>query len=130
MRVWDPITRRERDHRLESMDDVEDRAVRLLRDAGVRGTIPTPVDPILSVLGLVQVPLDLGFLDRYCARLPTRDAETLQRAIAKIHGWKAGKVICVHPSQVPGRSRKVAFHESGHEALDWHRVPGDFQLSQ
>lgn len=130
MKPWDPIARRDREHRLACMPEIEDWARRLVLDAGVERVFPTPVAPIARVLGLEEeVWPTIDLIDSYASRLSLAEASALNSALQKTSGWKYGRRFSINPSAGPRQIRKAAFHEIGHETLVWHRVRGNLDLT-
>lgn len=89
-------------------------ADRLLRDAGVAGVIPTPLDQLSKFAGLKEV-IDIG-------ELPEELAAAKPKAWRRILGallYRADTAF-VDFSQVTGRARFTQAHEITHRALPWH----------
>ncbi|HEV3230675.1 MAG TPA: ImmA/IrrE family metallo-endopeptidase [Candidatus Dormibacteraeota bacterium] len=101
------------------MIDLLDRRVRAiaeatLRQAGVWGVLPTPLDAVARAAGIAEI-VDIG-------ALPDDLRRARPAAMAKILGafhFAAGAAF-VDRSLGPGRSRFVQAHETAHRLLPWH----------
>jgi hypothetical protein len=123
MRVWDPIAGRERDHRPPCQAEIEETARRILDEAGVQRTFPTPIQPIARVLGIGEDEWPrLDRVDLHTTRLPHAGAAAVNWALEKTSAVKIGESFSVNPFIGPRRQRKAAFHEFAHKALPWHRI--------
>ncbi len=91
-----------------------------LRNAGVVGILPTPLDAVAKAAGITEV-IDIS-------RLPPDIAARKPRAMKKILGalLHRERVALVDLSQCVPRARLTEAHEIGHQILPWHRAA--FQL--
>lgn len=100
-------------------------AERALQEAGALGLFPTPVERIMSVANVQEVPEDVlapGLLDRIRAGAE-KAGGVLKRALSKIRGLfhAAAGLIYLDQSLIEVKKRFVRLHESAHGFLRWQR---------
>lgn len=91
-----------------------------LRNAGVTGIIPTPLDAVAKAAGIAEV-IDIS-------RLPGDIAARKPPALKRILGalLHRERVALVDLSQCKPRARLTEAHEIGHQIIPWHQAA--FQL--
>jgi hypothetical protein len=106
---------------LDSAPEIVAATERLLRDADVRGRLPTPVDDLVGAAGL-GVSDEMPFDESVLRRAPAHLAEAVRRLGLKhkVHAMldRRERVVHVNPEiQLEGRRRFRALHEVGHDIL-------------
>jgi len=95
-------------------------ADKALRDAGVSGIFPTPLDAVAKVAGITEI-IDIS---RLPADIAARKPPALKRILgALLH---RERVALVDFSQCMPRARLTEAHEIGHKIVPWHEAA--FQL--
>ena len=91
-----------------------------LRNAGVTGIIPTPLDAVAQAAGITEI-IDIS-------RLPSEIAARKPPALKRIVGalLHRERVALVDLSQPAPRARLTKGHEIGHQIIPWHQAA--FQL--
>lgn len=112
--------------RLESEDEIADIADRILRNAGVSGVLPTPIDKLLEAKKITCVS-DLDDLEEsYLSGLGKKARHSFQSAMQKLRGIADLRQQVVYVASSAnghdGRTRFVQGHELGHQVLRWHHV--------
>ena len=107
---------------LAQLAKVRKEAKRALREAGVLGVLPTPLDQILVVAKVEEVKehvLDEGFLTKMRAKA----GDALKRALSKVKGVfdAAAGLVFIDHLLVPVKKRFVTLHEAGHGFMPWQR---------
>ena len=102
---------------------VRKEAERALREAGVLGVLPTPIDHILTVAKVEEVKeqiLDEGFL----TKMRTKAGDALKRALSKVMGVfdAAAGLVFIDHLLAPVKKRFVTLHEAGHGFMPWQRA--------
>jgi hypothetical protein len=100
-------------------------AERALREAGALGVFPTPIDRIMSVAKVEEVPEDLlspGLLAKIRASAE-KAGGVLKRALSKVMGLfhATAGLIYLDQSLIEVKKRFVRLHESAHGFLPWQR---------
>jgi hypothetical protein len=91
-----------------------------LRNAGVTGIIPTPLDVVAKAAGITEI-VDISRLPR---DIEARKPPALKRILgALLH---RERVALVDRSQPEPRARLTEAHEIGHQIIPWHQAA--FQL--
>jgi hypothetical protein len=94
---------------------------RVLRDAEVRGQLPTPVEDIVAAAGLHRGSDDM-FDESVLARAP-RELQNLVRGLSgKVRAMldRREREVYVHPGiQIESRRNFQTLHEVGHDILPW-----------
>jgi hypothetical protein len=94
---------------------------RLLREADVRGKLPTPVDDIVAAAGLRRGSDEL-FDDGLIARAPRELRDAVRRLTGRVRAMldRREREVYVHPEiQIEGRRNFQTLHEVGHDILPW-----------
>lgn len=91
-----------------------------LRNAGVTGVIPTPLDEVAKTAGITEI-IDIS-------RLPKDIAARKPRAMKRVLGalLHRERVVLVDRSQCRPKVRLTEAHEIGHQIIPWHQSA--FQL--
>ena len=91
-----------------------------LRNAGVTGTIPTPLDVVAQAAGIAEI-IDIS-------RLPSEIAARKPPALKRIVGalLHRERIALVDLAQPGPRARLTEAHEIGHQIIPWHEAA--FQL--
>ena len=102
---------------------VRKEAERALREAGVMGVLPTPVDQILSVARVEEVKED-ALNGHFLAKLRTKAGDQLKRALSKVLGVfdAVASLVFVDQLLAPIKKRFVTLHEAAHGFLPWQRT--------
>jgi hypothetical protein len=100
-------------------------AERALREAGALGVFPTPVDRIMTVANVEEVPEDLlspGLLAKIRATAEHAGG-LLKRALSKVMGLfhASAGLVYLDQSLIEVKKRFVRLHESAHGFLPWQR---------
>lgn len=106
---------------LPSADRIGQEVARVLRDAGIRGQLPTPVDEIVAAAGLRLGCEDI-FDERILANAPTRLREAVKGLSGRLRAMldRREREVYVHPQvQIESRRRFQTLHEVGHDILPW-----------
>lgn len=101
---------------------VRKEAERALREAGVLGVFPTPVNRIMEVARVQEVQGEvLG--DSLINRLRTKAGSALKRALSKVLGlfYASEGLIFIDQALHVMKKRFVRLHESAHGFLPWQR---------
>jgi hypothetical protein len=87
-----------------------------LRNAGVTGIIPTPLDAVAKAAGITEI-IDIS-------RLPDDIAARKPPALKRILGalLHRERVALVDLSQCKPRARLTEAHEIGHQIIPWHEA--------
>jgi hypothetical protein len=108
---------------------------RVLRDAGVRGRLPTPVDTIVAAAGLQHGSEDI-FDEKTLARAPQELRDAVKGLSGKVRAIldRREREVYVSPEiQIEGRRNFQTLHEVGHDILPWQSglvfADDDFRLS-
>lgn len=108
---------------LDNIPDIQRVAAALLRKAGVDEHLPTPVETVVAVAGLVED--DDYVLSESKIREAPRELRRLLRAAGrKIRGAldRRERVVHINPAvQVPAQRQFIRCHETMHHALPWQR---------
>src|SRR5262245_1129905 len=90
-----------------------------LRNAGVTGIIPTPLDVVAKTAGITEI-IDIS---RLPADIAARKPPALKRILGAL--MHRERVALVDLSQCVPRARLTEAHEIGHQIIPWHpgRVP-------
>ena len=99
---------------------VRARAEKVLRDAGVKGCIPTPLDEVTRFVGIREV-LDIGHfndLHRDSHRRRRTPGVVLKRFVGAV--FSVPKVVLVDTSKPNEMRRWTEAHELAHQLLPWH----------
>ena len=94
---------------------------RVLREADVRGQLPTPVDDIVAAAGLHHGSENL-FDERILARAPRELQDAVKGLAGKVRAMldRREREVYVHPEiQIEGRRNFQTLHEVGHDILPW-----------
>lgn len=97
-------------------------AERALREAGALGIFPTPVDRIMTVANVEEVP-DNVFDDGFLAKMRANAGGAIKSAISKVIGLfqsKSGLVFINH-ALMKVKKTFVRLHEAAHGFLPWQR---------
>lgn len=102
-------------------------AVRALREAGVYGTIPTPIEALYEV-GRLSLISDQTFADRSRAFLRTMSPEVHRRALLLANKVRGATNLRTKRVWVPGQKnerfeRHPKLHEWGHNVIPWQETP-------
>ncbi len=100
-------------------------AERALREAGALGVFPTPIDRIMSVANVEEVPEDLmspGLLAKI-RNTAEKAGGVLKRALSKVMGLfhASAGLVYLDQSLIEVKKRFVRLHESAHGFLPWQR---------
>jgi hypothetical protein len=108
---------------------------RVLRDADVRGQLPTPVDAIVAAAGLQRGSEDI-FDERTLARAPQELRDAVKGLTGRVRAMldRREREVYVHPElQIEGRRNFQTLHEVGHDVLPWQSAVAfaddEFRLS-
>ena len=99
---------------------VQARAEQVLRRAGVKGVIPTPLDEVARVVGIREV-LDIGEFNnnqREFHRRRRSPGVALKRFVGAV--FFEPKVVLVDTSKPDDMRRWTEAHELAHKFLPWH----------
>jgi hypothetical protein len=94
---------------------------RVLRQANVRGQLPTPVDAIVAAAGLQRGSEDI-FDEKTLARAPQELRDAVKGLTGKVRAMldRREREVYVHPAiQIEGRRNFQTLHEVGHDVLPW-----------
>jgi hypothetical protein len=94
---------------------------RVLREADVRGQLPTPVDEIVAAAGLQRGSEDI-FDEKTIARAPKELREAVRGLTGKVKAMldRREREVYVHPAiQIEGRRNFQTLHEVAHDVLPW-----------
>jgi hypothetical protein len=88
----------------------------VLRDAGVMGVFPTPLDEVAEAAGIVET-LNIS-------QLPDVPAFKAPKALGRILGALhfGSRTVFVDGGQIEGRVRWTRGHEITHNVVPWHRT--------
>lgn len=102
---------------------VRKEAERALRDAGALGILPTPVNNILEVARVEEVPEPV-LSESFIAKMRTKAGASLKRALSKIRGLfhASAGLIFLDQTLHAVKKRFVRLHEAGHGFLPWQRT--------
>ncbi len=105
---------------------VEDRARKLLDRASAWGTLPTPIEDILSAARLEVAPTSAFDPARILAFIKNKTAEAAHRvksALSKVFGIydDEDRVIHIDDTVTESKQRFLKLHETGHHELPTHR---------
>ncbi|MBA3736272.1 MAG: hypothetical protein H0W90_13945 [Actinobacteria bacterium] len=109
--------------KLESASAIRDACDRLLKAAGVEGTLPTPVSDIVAAAELNWGSDDL-FADETLERAPEelrKKMRTLRGKLCALLDRRERKVYVNPEIQLVGRRNFHTLHEVGHDLLEWQR---------
>lgn len=108
---------------------------RVLRDADVRGQLPTPVDAIVAAAGLRRGSGDI-FDETTLARAPQELRDAVKGLTGRVRAMldRREREVYVHPEiQIEGRRNFQTLHEVGHDVLPWQSAlafaDDEFRLS-
>ena len=106
-----------------SKDDLEAQARRLLRDAGVLGILPTPLDVLAETAG-IKCYKNLPDTDGFLKTLTAAGQRTFIEAIQKVRGIAdlREKVVYIPAGQAKPKERFAQAHEISHQIIPWHDV--------
>lgn len=104
---------------------IRSEAERALRDAGVFGVLPTPVEEVMRVAGLREVEEDLdnpGFLSKFVDRAE-KAGQAIKRALSKVLGLfhASDSLVFIDRTLIAVKQRFVQLHETAHGFLAWQR---------
>lgn len=108
---------------LENIEDIRRIATTLLRRADAGDRLPTPVDDIVEVVGLLEVD-DYVLTESKISQAPLALRKLLRSAARKVRGAldRRERVLHVSPNvHVPAQRQFVRCHEVMHDALPWQR---------
>jgi hypothetical protein len=108
---------------LESRQEIEAAAERLLRKADAFGRFPTPVEDLVAAASLFEPPESL-LSPGLIAKAPRHLADAMRRIGGRIWGLVDRRAREVHldPDVThDGRRRFIRLHEVGHDVLEWQR---------
>lgn len=108
---------------LESLNEIRDVAVVLLRKAEVDERLPTPVNDLVAAAGLLEVD-DYLFSEAKIRQAPKELRRLIRAAGRKIRGAldRRERVLHVNPAiEVPAQRQFIRCHETMHDALPWQR---------
>jgi hypothetical protein len=108
---------------LENLAEIRKVASVLLRKADVDERLPTPVDDIVAVSGLIE-DADYVLSEAKIRNAPRELRRLLRSAGRKIRGAldRRERILHVNPEvQVPGQRQFIRCHETMHNALPWQR---------
>lgn len=105
--------------------NIRKEAERALREAGALGVFPTPVDRIMTVAKVEEVPEDLmspGLLAKIRSTAENAGG-LLKRALSKVMGLfhASAGLVYLDQSLIEVKKRFVRLHESAHGFLPWQR---------
>lgn len=106
---------------MQSRKNIDKVVFDVLKNSGVLGEFPTPVDKILNYSELVVN--DNRDITEIPKHYRTRSVELLKKALRKLNGIldRQEKTIYIDPNQLPSRKKFVKLHEVGHHVLPWQR---------
>jgi hypothetical protein len=110
--------------RLASENDIARLATRTLRQAGVVGSLPTPLDQLIAAAQVQEVAEPETWRDRFLASLPAVSRALFEIAWQKIRGIAdlRDRVVYV-PGAAGGRPTQFPLaHELGHQVIPWHKI--------
>lgn len=110
--------------RPDSESDICEIAERLLQKAGVANVLPTPVDELITSVGVVNVRDTESFKDKFLASLPTAARSVFDAAWDKIRGIADLREKAVYVPRVTSAPR-IHFakcHELGHQVIPWQKI--------
>src|SRR6478752_3326414 len=108
---------------LESADRIKEACGQLLREAGVRDALPTPVEDIVAASELRIGSNDL-FSEEMLERAPKDMADRMRALKGKVRAVldRRERKVYVSPEvQLAARRRFLTLHEVGHDILPWQR---------
>lgn len=110
--------------RPESEIKVSNIADRLLREAGVVGKLPTPIDDLIEFAEVDDVVNADEFKEKFLFSLPEQVRDVFQSAWQKIRGIAdlRERAVYVPKGQSVPRAMFAKAHELGHQVLPWHNV--------
>lgn len=105
--------------------NIRKEAERALREAGALGFFPTPIDRIMSVANVEEVPEDLlspGLLAKI-RNTAEKAGGILKRALSKVMGLfhASAGLVYLDQSLIEVKKRFIRLHESAHGFLPWQR---------
>lgn len=104
---------------------IRSEAERALRDAGVFGILPTPVEEVMRVARVREVEEDLGnpgFLSKLVNNAE-RAGQAIKRALSKVLGLfhASDGLVFIDRTLMVVKQRFVRLHEAAHGFLPWQR---------
>ena len=104
------------------MAKVRAEAGRALKEAGVMGILPTPVDQILAVAQVEEVTEDV-LSETFLAGLRRKAGNSLKQAVSKVLGVfdAVSSLVFIDQLLLPVKKRFVRLHEAAHGFLPWQR---------
>jgi len=101
---------------------VKAEAERALREAGVIGVLPTPLDEILTASRVQEIHEDV-LNDSFLTKLRKKADKQLKQALSKVLGVfdAVSRLIFVDQLLAPVKKRFISLHEAAHGFLPWQR---------
>lgn len=108
---------------IEQQRTIRNHAEQALKNAGVFGCVPTPIEAVLEAAKVVVADedvLDEGFL----AKFRRNAGKALRRAMSKVLGVldAAARIIYLDRSVIAVRQTFLKLHETAHAVLPWQRT--------
>jgi len=110
--------------RPDAESDICELADRLLQKAGVVNSLPTPVDELITAVGVENVQDTESFKDQFLASLPRAARSVFDAAWDKIRGIAdlREKAVYVPRAASAPRVHFAKCHELGHQVIPWQKV--------
>lgn len=110
--------------RPDAESDIREIAEHLIQKAKVADVLPTPVDELITSVGVVNVRDTESFKDRFLTSLPTAARFVFEAAWDKIRGIAdlRDKAVYVPKATSTARVHFAKCHELGHQVIPWQKI--------
>ena len=110
--------------RPDSESEISRIADYLLRKAGVAGKLPTPIEDLIALAGVKDVPDSEAFKEQFLASLPQKARAVFGSAWQKIRGIAdlRERAVYVPKTTTAPRLLFAKAHELGHQVISWHKL--------